>query len=127
MMVDCNCGEIPVVESQKSKTPVGVITDRDITCRVVAKGKNPVQMTAKDCMSKPPVTVRPDLDVEDCCELMEKKQIRRVLVTDITGECCGILSQADLAKRCPEHETAHFLKEISGPIGIPSMAGAPLK
>jgi CBS domain-containing protein len=41
MMVDCDCGCIPVVDSEGSKMPVGMITDRDITCRVVAKGQNP--------------------------------------------------------------------------------------
>ena len=124
MMVDCNCGEIPIVESPEAKKPIGVITDRDIACRAVAQGKNPLQMTARDCMSKPPLTARPDLDVEECCELMKTKQVRRVLVLDAKGECCGIVAQADLAKRCPEHATGDLVKEVSQPRGMPSMAAA---
>lgn len=122
MMADCNCGEIPVVESQQTMKPIGVVTDRDITCRAVAQGKNPSQTTAKDCMTKPAVTVKPDMSLEECCQIMERKQIRRIPVVDQTGRCCGIVSQADLAKRAPEHETAHFLRELSQPVGTPSMA-----
>ena len=58
MMVDSDCGEIPVVSP--SGVPVGVVTDRDITCRTVAKDKNPLNMTAGDCMTTPCVTVTPD-------------------------------------------------------------------
>jgi len=58
MMVKHDCGEIPVAESKDHPKPVGVITDRDITCRVVAAGKNPSQTRVRDAMSSPPVTAR---------------------------------------------------------------------
>jgi CBS domain-containing protein len=51
--VDCNCGEIPVVDSHESMHPVGAITDRDIVCRTLAKELNPLQMAARDCMTTP--------------------------------------------------------------------------
>ena len=51
LMVECDCGEIPVIDSAKKL--IGVITDRDIVCRVVAKGKNPSAMTAGDAMTQP--------------------------------------------------------------------------
>src|SRR5688500_15966494 len=54
MMVDNDCGEIPVVTV--SRVPIGVVTDRDITCRTVAEGKNPLLMEAGDCMTTPCVT-----------------------------------------------------------------------
>src|SRR5688500_17365077 len=53
LMVDHDCGEIPVVENAQTKLPIGVITDRDIVCRAVAQGLNPLDLTAADCMSKP--------------------------------------------------------------------------
>ena len=59
MMVDNDCGEIPVVNNKESKIPVGVVTDRDIVCRTIAKDRNPLDLTAADCMSKPIVTVSP--------------------------------------------------------------------
>src|SRR5215813_6634566 len=48
MMVQNNCGEIPIVDT--ANRPVGVVTDRDIVCRVVAEGKNPSAYTAETCM-----------------------------------------------------------------------------
>lgn len=61
LMVEHDCGEIPVVANKDTKKPVGVVTDRDIVCRTVAKGTNPLDLTAADCMSQPCVTVTPDM------------------------------------------------------------------
>ena len=113
LMCDFDCGEIPVIDSLQSMKPVGVVTDRDIVCRTVAKGKNALQMTAKDCMTRPVVTARPEMSIDECCELMEKHQIRRIPVVDQKGACCGIVAQADVAKYAPEEESAEVLKEIS--------------
>lgn len=124
MMVECNCGEIPVVENQQTMKPIGVVTDRNIACRAVAKGKNLLEMIAKDCMTKPAITVTPETSLEDCCSLMKEHQIRRIPVVDQKGACCGMVAQADLAKHAPEDETASFLKEMSEPAGSPSLAGA---
>ncbi|MEO6589631.1 MAG: CBS domain-containing protein, partial [Pyrinomonadaceae bacterium] len=82
MMVTNDCGCIPVVEDMADNKPIGMITDRDITCRTVAEGKNPLDLTAGDVMSKNVVTVSADTSVEDCCSLMEDNQIRRIAVID---------------------------------------------
>ena len=113
MMVKHDCGEIPAVESKDDPKPVGVITDRDIACRVVAAGKNPSQTRVRDAMSSPPVTVTPETSIEECCRLLEKNQIRRVPVVDESGRCCGIVSQADIAKAAPTEHTAEVLKQVS--------------
>src|SRR5262249_51459336 len=102
MMVDHDCGEIPVVGPGNSRKPIGVVTDRDIACRAVAQGRNPLELTARDCMSSPVVTVSADADVEDCCRTMEDRQVRRVPVVDERGDCCGIVSQADIARSSSE-------------------------
>ena len=115
MMVKHDCGEIPVVESKDNPKLIGVITDRDITCRVVAAGKNPSQTRVRDAMSSPPVTVKGEASIEDCCRLLEKNQIRRVPVVDQSGRCCGIVSQADIAKAAPTEQTASVLKQVSEP------------
>ena len=115
MMVEHDCGEIPVVESKDNLKPIGVITDRDITCRVAATGKNPRQTKVRDAMSSPPVIVKRETSIEDCCRLLEKNQIRRVPVVDQTGRCCGIVSQADIAKVAPTEKTAEMLKQVSEP------------
>src|SRR5215213_4353874 len=77
MMVENDCGEIPVVENMASMKPIGVITDRDITCRTVAKGLSPRTMTAGDCMTTPCFTVTPDTPLDECCRGLEENQIRR--------------------------------------------------
>lgn len=115
LMVKHNCGESPVVESKQNMKLVGVITDRDITCRTVAKGKNPLEMTAGDCMSSPCITVTPEMSVEDCCKVMEENQVRRVPVVDESGACCGIVAQADIAQHASKQETARVVKGVSLP------------
>jgi CBS domain-containing protein len=113
-MVDCDCGEIPVVDS--SGKPVGVLTDRDICCRTVAQGRNPLDMKAGDVMTTPVATVTPQTSVSDCCKLMEARQIRRVVVVDDAGRCCGIVAQADIALHDrSKREVAQVLEKISAP------------
>jgi len=113
MMVDNDCGCIPVVDDKGSKMPVGMITDRDITCRVVANGQNPLDLTAQDAMTTTVVSVTRDTSLEDCCNLMEESQIRRVVVVDETGACCGIIAQADIANNAGDKKTAEVVQEVS--------------
>ena len=113
LMVENDCGEIPVVDNMQSKRPVGVVTDRDITCRTVALGKNPLELHARDCMSSPAVTVTPETAVDDCCRLMEENQLRRVPVVDLSGCCCGIISQADIASNASKGDAGEMVKEVS--------------
>ena len=120
MMVDNDCGCIPIVDSEDSKIPVGVITDRDITCRVVAKGQNPLDLTAADAMTATVVSVTPKTSLEDCCNLMEESQIRRVAVVDANGACCGIIAQADIANNASDHKTAEVVQEVSKSAGSPA-------
>ncbi len=113
MMVDNDCGCIPVVDGSGSKTPVGIITDRDICCRAVAEGRNPLDLTANDVMTKNVVTVTPETSVEDCCNLMEENQIRRIAVVDENGSCCGIVAQADVAINAGDSKTAEVVQQVS--------------
>ncbi len=115
VMADCDCGEVPIVESRNSRRLIGVVTDRDIACRAVAEGMDPRQTTAQDIMSAPVVWVMPETDIEECCQKMEDNQIRRVPVVDDRGRCCGIVSQADVARSAPAEETAEVVRDISRP------------
>ncbi|MAM59998.1 MAG: CBS domain-containing protein [Maritimibacter sp.] len=121
LMSGCDCGEIPVIDEQRR--PVGVVTDRDIACRCVAKGKDPSQTTAREVMSEPVVTVTSEDTVESCCQRMEENQIRRVPVVDEAGACCGMVAQADLVRRVDEHETAEVVRNVSQPTKEASRAG----
>jgi CBS domain-containing protein len=115
MMIDNDCGEIPVVENRSSNIPIGVVTDRDIVCRTVANGINPVELTAADCMSKPIVTVTPDTSVEECGRIMEANRIRRVPVVDERGTCVGIVSLADIALQADKRVAGEIVTEVSEP------------
>ena len=113
MMVDFDCGEIPIIENADTRMPVGVVTDRDITCRTVAKGLNPLTLTAVDCMTPNPVTVTPETSVEECGLIMEDNKIRRILVVDQTGACCGIVALADIATNATKTDAGDVLQEVS--------------
>lgn len=112
-MIDYDCGEIPVVESSSSMRIVGVITDRDIAVRAVAKGIGPEEGSAKDYMTTSVHTVNSRTPVENVMDLMEDKQVRRVPVIDASGNICGIVAQADVAKHAREDRVAEVVKDIS--------------
>jgi CBS domain-containing protein len=111
-MYDCGC--IPVIDNHQTKRPIGTVTDRDITIRTFSAGKNPLEMKASDIMTSDIVTVTPDTSIDQCLNVMENRQIRRILVVDKTGRCVGIVAQADLAEHgTNQSETMEFLREVS--------------
>lgn len=114
MMQVNDCGCIPVVESQASMKPIGTITDRDITIRTVAANHNPINMKASDIMTTDIATVSPQMSVEQCFDVMEDREIRRVLVVDEQGRCCGIVAQADVIQsNANPIRTNKVIREIS--------------
>ncbi|HEX7045963.1 MAG TPA: CBS domain-containing protein [Gammaproteobacteria bacterium] len=113
LMLDNDCGEIPVVDNAKSMHLVGVVTDRDITVRGVAEGKDPANTNVADVMSSSVVSAKIDDSVEDCVELMEENQIRRIPIVDAQGRCCGIVAQADIALRGDNRETGEVVRDVS--------------
>jgi CBS domain-containing protein len=117
-MVDGDCGALPVVDSDNR--PIGVITDRDITCRTVAKGKNPLELTVADAMTTPAATVYRDTPLDECLTLMEDTQVRRMVVLDDDGTVCGMVAQADLARHLQPEEAAELMRGISEETSAPS-------
>jgi len=115
MMARNDCGEIPVVDT--SDQIVGVVTDRDIVCRIVANGKNPGAYTAENCMSGPVITVRADASLDHVVATMERYQIRRVPVVDENEACVGIISQADVSWVGQPQEVAELVREVSRETG----------
>jgi len=113
LMCDNDVGAIPVVDAQAR--PVGILTDRDITCRGVAADRDARAIPVREIMSKPVVTVSAETDVDEACEMMERHQVRRVLVVDESGGVAGIVALADIARHAPRKETAEVVKEVSRP------------
>jgi CBS domain-containing protein len=116
MMEDRDCGAIPVVESTDSMRPTGIITDRDIVVRGLAKNQDIMNLRAADVMSSTKLlTVDPDMLLDQCVQAMEKQQLRRAIVVDHSGRTCGIVAQADIARAASEPEASELLREISRP------------
>jgi CBS domain-containing protein len=103
-------GAIPVVDGDRL---VGIVTDRDIVVRAIAKGKDPRGMPAAEVSSSELITVDPDDDLSDALKLMTQHQIRRLAVTGEDERLVGVVSQADVAIHAKEKEAGELLGGIS--------------
>ena len=114
MMREINVGSLPVVDD--SGDIIGIITDRDITVRAVARGVDPVMAQVIDFMTPNPVTIGPDADVEVAAEIMADAQVRRLPVLQ-DDRLVGIVALGDLAVDVGEEEMlAETLERISSPV-----------
>ncbi len=114
-----NFGAVPVADPQTHRLQ-GIITDRDITCRITAEGGDPSRLLARDAMTRGVATIGPDATIHECLHLMEQRQVRRVPIVDDRGTVIGIVAQADLARATSrehdlEHELAEMVEEVSEP------------
>lgn len=118
MMAECDCGAIPVVEDRTQHRPAGIVTDRDIVVRILARGENPLERTARHAMTQTTITVSVDADLAEAAELMKEHQVRRILVVndgtapDQQG-IVGIVSQADVALAMSDEMTGELVEEVS--------------
>ena len=101
----------PITDDEKL---VGMITDRDITTRVVAEAADPKMTSVGDVYSRDLISVEPDKDLEDALQLMARHQVRRLPVVE-NGRLVGIVAQADIALRENEKKTGELVEAISEP------------
>jgi CBS domain-containing protein len=104
-------GSLPITDGDKL---VGMITDRDITTRVVADAADPQMTSVGDVYSRDLISVEPDEDLEDALRLMARHQVRRLPVVE-NGRLVGIVAQADIALREDEKKTGELVEAISEP------------
>jgi CBS domain-containing protein len=104
-----NVGSLPIVEDGRL---VGVVTDRDITLRVVAEGKS-VETPVGQIASKEVVCVDPQQSLEEAARLMAEHQVRRLPVCEEDGKLVGILAQADVATSGHDSLTGETVQKIS--------------
>jgi CBS domain-containing protein len=109
VMESDDVGAVPLVEGDRL---VGIVTDRDIVVRAIAKGKDPKGMPASEVSSRELVTVHPDDDLSDALELMARYQVRRLAVT-ADERLVGVVSQADVALHGKDRETGQVVESIS--------------
>jgi CBS domain-containing protein len=110
LMREQHVGSLPVTDSEKL---VGMITDRDITTRVVAEAADPKMMSVGDVYSRDLISVEPDQDLDEALRLMARHQVRRLPVIE-NGSLVGIVAQADIALRENE-KTGELVEAISEP------------
>jgi CBS domain-containing protein len=106
LMLDTNCGEILICDEGKV---IGVITDRDIVCRAVARGLDLDQTSAGEIMTKHPFLAHEDDWLRHATALMERESLRRLPVVDKEGSIVGILSQVDVAARASHRRAGTML------------------
>jgi CBS domain-containing protein len=121
IMCDESVGSIPVVMDQESRKLVGVITDRDLCCSVVANGLDSKATPIEKFMTLNPVACREGENVENCESLMQERQIRRIPIVDAQDRVIGIVAQADLALKDNPERVSKTVAEISKS-GKPSSA-----
>lgn len=112
LMRDNHIGCIPVLKNNELQ---GLLTDRDITTRVVAFGLNPGNELAGDYMTKDNLlTVAPETPVEEASRIMARNKIRRLPVIE-NNMCVGVISLGDMSLSEEKELAGETLKEISEP------------
>lgn len=105
--------EIGLLPIGNKEDIVGVITDRDITIRVTAGGRDAKYTSVRDVMTRQPFHCFDDQDVEDACFNMEDNRVRRLLVFDRKRDLVGVLSLDDVATRTRKDKLAgHALSKV---------------
>jgi CBS domain-containing protein len=111
LMREGHIGSLPITDDEKL---VGMITDRDITTRVVAEAADPNVTSVGDVLSRDLVSVEPDNDLQEALRLMARHQVRRLPVVE-NGRLVGIVAQADIALSENEQKTGELVEAISKP------------
>jgi len=114
LMKSENIGSIPVIEDEQSKKLVGIVTDRDMTLKIVAGGLDAKSTKVEAVMTRKVVTCLAGDDLQKALDAMAEHQLRRIPIVDNDYKVVGIIAQADVATRVDQPEkTAEMVKEIS--------------
>ena len=118
IMKQRNIGSLPV---QEQRRVVGLVTDRDITIRIVAEGRDASATKVADVMSKDVVTVKEGDPLENAERLMHDRQLRRLPVINERGELSGYLAMARIAREESPEQAGKVLKGVCHPSTPSSM------
>ena len=110
LMASEDVGSLPILDGEQL---AGMVTDRDIVIRAVAKGKDPKGMPVREVASRDLVTVHASDDLSDALLLMASHQVRRLPVVDDGNTLVGIVSQADVAFEAKEKAVGEMVEDIS--------------
>src|SRR4051794_10706487 len=112
-MLTTDAGSIPVTDGERL---IGMITDRDIAVRGIAKGYGP-DTPVRELMTDDLICARETDDVEDVATKMSQAQVRRLAVIDDQQRLCGIVSLGDLSRETDDSTAAQALEGVSQPGG----------
>ena len=110
-MLSADAGSIPVTEGDQL---IGMITDRDIAVRGVAKGHGP-DTPVRDLMTNGIVCVNIDDEIDAVASKMSEAQVRRLPVVDDQQRLCGIVSLGDLSRETDDNIAQEALEGVSAP------------
>ncbi len=96
--------DISSVIVTKKGDGIGIVTERDIICKVVAESKNPRDMMVKDVMTSPLITIKPDTEIDEAARIMRDRNIRRLVVAE-GDKIIGVISEFDIVKMEPALHT----------------------
>jgi len=103
-------GSLPICDEDGNIK--GVVTDRDIVVKVIAKGKDPAKIRLRELEEGPPITIDASDSLQRALTVMEEHKIRRLPVLE-GDKCIGVISQADLATALPREKVGELLESIS--------------
>jgi len=112
-MLQADAGSIPVTDGDRL---IGMITDRDIAVRGIAKGNGPDTLV-RELMTDDLVVARTDEDIEEVARKMSAAQVRRLTVIDKDQRLCGIISLGDLARETDDETAEQALEGVTQPGG----------
>ena len=112
-MLQADAGSIPVVDGDRL---IGMITDRDIAVRGIAKGNGPDTLV-RELMTDDLIVARADDDIEEVARKMSSAQVRRLPVIDSEERLCGIVSLGDLARESDKDTAEQALEGVTQPGG----------
>lgn len=110
IMLDHDIGAVPIGEDDKL---VGMVTDRDIVCKAVAKGSDLAKTTARDVMTPGIIYCRETEDVAEAVHRMEIKGVRRMPVINKNKRMVGMLSLGDVSHSAPLEMSGEVTKALS--------------
>jgi CBS domain-containing protein len=114
LMKSEHVGSIPVIENEETKKLVGIVTDRDLTIRIVAEGLDAKSTKVETVMARKVVTCHGEDDLQKAVDAMSENQLRRIPIVDDDNKVLGIIAQADVAIHFDHpKKTAAMVKEIS--------------
>jgi CBS domain-containing protein len=109
LMQQGDVGSLPVVDGDRL---VGIVTDRDLVVRGIARGADPSSTRVEAVCSRGPASVSPDEQLDAALQRMAREQVRRLPVVE-DGRVVGIIAQADVARSASEQSTGAMVEEIS--------------